>query len=184
MQDSFEVTTPSKGTDIVFVWVSCSQIGAEVCRIPHSALVMSIMPRSGAEGEVSCARLSKASKCSPSNPTSLCITTWHRCLLPGSSRGYRALVECQPSRRVVRPIPVLNVSRRPQYYIMRDASRTLHSKSSYPAKSNRPDTEKATEVMPHTGSPICSISALAQHCTSSMNTYSIALKLAVGANVE
>jgi hypothetical protein len=31
---------------------------------------------------------------------------------------------------------------------------TLHSKSSYPANNSRPETEKATEVMPQTGSGI------------------------------
>lgn len=32
---------------------------------------------------------------------------------------------------------------------------TLHSKSSYPAKSSLPETENATDVMPHTGSGSC-----------------------------
>lgn len=32
--------------------------------------------------------------------------------------------------------------------------RTLHSKSSYPANNNLPDTENATDVIPHTGSGI------------------------------
>lgn len=36
----------------------------------------------------------------------------------------------------------------------RSTSQTLHSKSSYPANNNRPETEKATEVIPHTGSGI------------------------------
>lgn len=39
-------------------------------------------------------------------------------------------------------------------------SLTLHSKSSYPANSRRPDTEKATDVMPQTGSGICQVDVL------------------------